>query len=280
MAREQGPRPARRADQRLGALRPAPAAPRAAEPGLQRHQVHPGRQGAARRAPARRQRQRAGVRYRPRHPAGQALHHLQGVPAPGGDGQLGARAWGSGFPSSSASARCCDHPVAAGVDAGARLGVLGRPAARRAERWRRWRPSRRRQPVGPAVRPRVVCIDNEPAVLQGMQALLSGWGCTVITARSGGRRAGAAAQGRTTAGYHPGRLPPRRGNRDRSHCGAARRHAAADPGHHHHRRSLRRGAAGSPPQGPRPAEKTARRRRRLRALMHQLTWRRRAVAAE
>lgn len=31
----------------------------------------------------------------------------------------------------------------------------------------------------------VLCIDNEPAVLAGMQGLLSGWGCQVLTARSG-----------------------------------------------------------------------------------------------
>jgi len=31
----------------------------------------------------------------------------------------------------------------------------------------------------------VLCIDNEPAVLNGMAALLSGWGCTVRTAPSG-----------------------------------------------------------------------------------------------
>jgi CheY-like chemotaxis protein len=30
----------------------------------------------------------------------------------------------------------------------------------------------------------VLCIDNEPAVLQGMQALLEGWGCRVITAQN------------------------------------------------------------------------------------------------
>jgi Na+/proline symporter/signal transduction histidine kinase/ActR/RegA family two-component response regulator len=30
----------------------------------------------------------------------------------------------------------------------------------------------------------VLCIDNEPAVLRGMQALLEGWGCRVITAQS------------------------------------------------------------------------------------------------
>jgi CheY-like chemotaxis protein len=30
----------------------------------------------------------------------------------------------------------------------------------------------------------VLCIDNEPAVLRGMQSLLEGWGCTVITAQT------------------------------------------------------------------------------------------------
>ena len=29
---------------------------------------------------------------------------------------------------------------------------------------------------------RVLCIDNEPAVLDGMETLLSGWGCAVVTA--------------------------------------------------------------------------------------------------
>jgi CheY-like chemotaxis protein/anti-sigma regulatory factor (Ser/Thr protein kinase) len=39
------------------------------------------------------------------------------------------------------------------------------------------------QPIGRLSGLRVVCIDNEPTVLQGMQALLGGWGCSVITAR-------------------------------------------------------------------------------------------------
>ncbi|MGE3702885.1 MAG: NahK/ErcS family hybrid sensor histidine kinase/response regulator, partial [Hyphomicrobiaceae bacterium] len=33
---------------------------------------------------------------------------------------------------------------------------------------------------------KVLCIDNEPAVLLGMQVLLEGWGCQVVTARSAG----------------------------------------------------------------------------------------------
>ncbi|MEM1371107.1 MAG: NahK/ErcS family hybrid sensor histidine kinase/response regulator [Pseudomonadota bacterium] len=38
------------------------------------------------------------------------------------------------------------------------------------------------KPVGSLAGLRVLCIDNEPAVLAGMAALLSGWGCVVHTA--------------------------------------------------------------------------------------------------
>jgi Na+/proline symporter/signal transduction histidine kinase/ActR/RegA family two-component response regulator len=33
---------------------------------------------------------------------------------------------------------------------------------------------------------KVLCLDNEPAVLRGMQVLLEGWGCLVVTAQSAG----------------------------------------------------------------------------------------------
>ncbi len=39
------------------------------------------------------------------------------------------------------------------------------------------------QPAGRIAGLNVLCIDNEPAVLTGMQALLDGWGCVVTTAR-------------------------------------------------------------------------------------------------
>ena len=53
--------------------------------------------------------------------------------------------------------------------------------------------ARRRERAGVATLPQpgrfdgttVLCIDNEPAVLAGMKQLLSGWGCLVLTARSG-----------------------------------------------------------------------------------------------
>ena len=44
-----------------------------------------------------------------------------------------------------------------------------------------------------------LCVDNEPSVLQGMQALLTGWGCKVLTAAD---RDEAVAAVRA-AGAHP-----------------------------------------------------------------------------
>ncbi len=40
-------------------------------------------------------------------------------------------------------------------------------------------------PLGPIAGSVTLCIDNEPAVLAGMRALLEGWGCVVMTATSG-----------------------------------------------------------------------------------------------
>ncbi len=55
------------------------------------------------------------------------------------------------------------------------------------------------EPIVPAPKPpvsdlnglQVLCIDNEPKILEGMQTLLSGWGCRVTTA-PGAREAIAA----------------------------------------------------------------------------------------
>ncbi len=222
----------------------------------QRHQVHPGRQGCARRASARRERQRAG----------RAIPATAFRRASAPSSSRSSSAWrrrparcaglGLGLSIVERIGKVLHHPVAAGVRyrGAARCSRSTCRAPRRGLASQAAEPPA--QPAGQLSGLRVVCIDNEPAVLQGMQTLLSGWGCTRHHRARRGRRAGAARARPATAGYHPGRLPPRRGNRDRCHCNVARRHAAADPGRHHYRRSLRRGAAGSPPQGPRPAEKT------------------------
>ena len=42
----------------------------------------------------------------------------------------------------------------------------------------------------------VLCIDNEPAVLRGMQTLLEGWGCSVVTAQSAAEAVAPAARER------------------------------------------------------------------------------------
>ena len=127
-------------------------------------------------------------------PQGQALHHLQGVPAPGGDGELGARAWARAF-----DRRAHRQGAASSRASGVRYRGAARCSRstcrgpRRALGAQATEPPA--QPAGQLSGLRVVCIDNEPAVLQGMQTLLSGWGCTVITARSGDEALGQLQQG-------------------------------------------------------------------------------------
>jgi CheY-like chemotaxis protein len=46
---------------------------------------------------------------------------------------------------------------------------------------------------------KVLCIDNEPAVLLGMQALLNGWGCTVTVADSAEQAVSGLREGKSLA---------------------------------------------------------------------------------
>ena len=62
----------------------------------------------------------------------------------------------------------------------------------------------------------VVCIDNEPAILDGMQTLLGGWGCRVLTAENLAQ-AQAALEAAVSSPTAFGRLPSRRLERRRRH---------------------------------------------------------------
>jgi Na+/proline symporter/signal transduction histidine kinase len=67
-------------------------------------------------------------------------------------------------------------------------------------------PDQAPKPAAPLMGMVVLCIDNEPAILDGMRMLLTGWGCTVLTA-SGPKEAQAALRGKNRpdviiADYH------------------------------------------------------------------------------
>ena len=124
----------------------------------------------------------------------------------------------------------------------------------------------------------VLCIDNEPAVLRGMQTLLDGWGCRVATAQSAAEAARRLDE--TNAGpdiiladYH---LDDGTGLDAVSALRAAGRPQppviviTADPSPEVQREVRRRGYA----LLRKPLKAAA-----LRALMYQLTWQR-SVAAE
>jgi Na+/proline symporter/signal transduction histidine kinase len=124
----------------------------------------------------------------------------------------------------------------------------------------------------------VLCIDNEPAVLRGMQTLLEGWGCTVITAESAAeavRRLGESARSPDImlADYH---LDDGTGLDAVAalHVGGRSQTPVivitADPSAEVQREVRKRGFA----LLRKPLKAAA-----LRALMYQLTWQR-AVAAE
>ena len=196
-------------------------------------------------AAPRRNAHRAGLRHRARHSEEQAHPHLQGVPSSARRLRSSVRGLGLGLSIVERIGKVLGHRDRAAVGAGPRLDVRGR-------RCRAPKPCR---PSPKAARPcpspgriaglTVLCIDNEPAVLDGMRALLEGWGCTrAHWRRAEPRPSSSCASRRRAARHHPGRLPPRRRHRPRSRGGRARRaRATQTPGHRHHRGSVGGGAA-------------------------------------
>ena len=80
----------------------------------------------------------------------------------------------------------------------------------------------------------VVCIDNEPKVLDGMETLLGGWGCQVLKAPDLATAIAAIEQVGPDPQRPPGRLPSRQQQWRRGHRRIApplRRRVARDPDH-------------------------------------------------
>ena len=96
-----------------------------------------------------------------------------------------ARGLGLGLSIVERLGRVLGHPVGLNSTARRGLGLLRHRAARRrrADEPRRGRRAARRLPAGePLSGLKILAIDNEPRVLEGMRALLSRWGCSVATA--------------------------------------------------------------------------------------------------
>ena len=85
-------------------------------------------------------------------------------------------------------------------------------------------PARQNAPADPGqlAGTTALCIDNEPAVLDGMETLLRGWGCDVITAPNLSAALATVAAGPASPERAPGRLPPRPRQRHRRDRGAAK----------------------------------------------------------
>ncbi len=180
----QGPGLALRALVDDRALRSPTDAPPAAEPRLQRAQIHAqgprrGRLPAARRRPG----AHRSVGHRPRHSHQPAATGVRGIPAARARGAGGARPRPRPVDRRAARPRA-RPPDRRALVAGPRFGVLGRRAARRSRRGLGGRVARAEPEVAAdALRGlRVLAIDNEPRVLDGMRALLTKWGCQVAIA--------------------------------------------------------------------------------------------------
>ena len=208
------------------------------------------------RAPARRPAGRAGVRHRSRHPQIEARAHLQGVRAAARRRRARCGASASACRSSSASARCSAtaSSLQSALDRGSTFSVELPRAEPRASA----EPAAAMAPsAGRIAGLTVLCIDNEPAGLRGMQVLLEGWGCVAITAQERGGGDRAAGRDRRSPGHHPRRLPSRRRHRRGGGGGRARRGGVAAARDRHHGRSFRGGAARGAPARLRPAAQAA-----------------------
>ena len=214
-------------------LRPPPAAAAAAEPRLQRDQVHAEGPRAGR-LPAARRKLRIDV-------------FDTGLGIPGSkkrvifrefqrldEGAKVARGLGLGLSIVERIARVLDHKVdlRSMPRRGSRFSVevpvsseAPRAGAARG-RGRRPRTTRRHRTV--------LCIDNEPKVLDGMETLLGGWGCRVLKAPDLASAVAAVADAQAAPQRAAGRLPPRPRQRPRSDRRTApplRRRPAGDPDH-------------------------------------------------
>ncbi len=182
------PRPApagtRAAD--LGAQRPPPVAPGDAELHRQRPALHPPRPHHSGHAPARRPGGTAGVGYRPGHPRAPHAADLQRIPPLPAAIRLGRAGPGPGsvylpthLAPAAARTQCAQRsrqgqhvldPAAARVAAGQPVRAPGSNRTRAATR------------DDSLAGLRVLCVDNDQEILDGMRALLGRWQVEVITA--------------------------------------------------------------------------------------------------
>ena len=195
---QEGHRFPRRPDVAGRPLRPEAAPPAAPEPRLQCDQIHPHR-SRPRRLPA------AGTGR-----GSVGLRHRLGIPSANGGGSSRSSIASTTRPEKpAASVSACRSSSAFRASSTTRSRSCRRRGAARISR----SPCRsRRPPSVPSKAPveaistgrgspgrMVLCIDNEPQILDGLETLLAGWGCTVLTARS-------AADAEAAVGAAP-RLP-------------------------------------------------------------------------
>ncbi len=239
------------------ALGPPPAAAFAAELRLERRQIHTEGPRADRLPAPAQQAAHRGLRHRPRHPAIQEARDFPRVPPARRRRQGGARA--RPRPLHRRAHRARAQPQDRGALGGRpRLALLGRSAdcpraAPASQPQQRAISVDRSQLVGTTV----LCIDNEPKILDGMETLLGGWGCRVLKAPDLAVATAAISESKTSPERPADRLPPRQGQRHRSHRRVApplRRRPAGDPDHRRPLATRSRRSAGARRSGAQQAD--------------------------
>ncbi len=223
----QGAQAQLRADEAGDPHRSAPHAPPAAEPRFQRDQIHAQRPGAGRlpAGPGDGSASRCGTPGSASRPIG------SGRCSRSSSGSIRARgsraAWGSACRSSSAWGACSTIRSACSSRPGEGsvffvTAPLGDAAPTILAETGAPQPPPGGEPLSGL---KILAIDNEPRVLEGMRSLLSRWGCVVATAH-GLAEARDRARGLRRAGRHHRRLSSRPGRRRSRRSGRCARIAA------------------------------------------------------
>ena len=192
-----------------GALGPAPAAPAAAEPRLQRDQIHAERPRAGRLPPPQEPPAHRRLRHRARHSGVAKEERVPRIPPPQRRRQGRARSWAWAFRSWSASRACSITRSSCARRRGRARVSRSRCRCRRAVSPSAVRRDEPRADPGQLAGIAVLCIDNDPQILDGMQTLLQGWGCHVLKAPDLEARDRRDRQGPGRAQRVAGRLPSR-----------------------------------------------------------------------
>ena len=253
-----------------GAIRSAAAAPAAAEPDLQRHQIYPARTRAGRLPAPRPIAADWRLRHRRRHSRAKRgeifkeFHRLE-------QGARIARGLGLGLSIVERLARVLNHGIALGTNAGGGSFFSVTVPIAQAINFTAALTSATPLSRTPMTGSLIVCIENDAAILDGMKTLLTAWCAEVIAVADPDRRDRGDRSRRRRGDRFPGRLPSRSRQwhcRDPGPPPPLRREHSGDPDHRRSQPACARRRAGRKHRGAQQAGQTGIAARAARTMAH------------